>query len=123
MKWPFLLCLLICGVALSQRTTQNTDMEKQPRLIVVRATRFQFQPSDVTIEKGQPVTLQLVSEDVLHSLVVSDLGINLKDTQVGHPDSITFTPEQDGTFKGACGIFCGIGHGRMALTIHVIDAH
>jgi cytochrome c oxidase subunit II len=92
-----------------------------PRTIVVHATRYAFAPAEITLKKGEPVTLELVSDDVLHSLVVRGLSINLKDLKPGEVADLTVTPDQTGDFKGTCGIFCGSGHGTMSLKVHVVD--
>jgi cytochrome c oxidase subunit II len=88
------------------------------KIIEVHARRYAFNPADITVKKGETVRLKLISDDVPHSLVVKDLGINQAITK-GHPAELTFTPKQDGDFRGQCGRFCGSGHGQMAFTVHV----
>ncbi len=90
------------------------------RSIEIRAKRFSFSPSEITINKGETVTLELTSEDVPHSLVIKAFGINQSITK-GHISEVTITPTTAGDFKGQCGRFCGSGHGSMVFTVHVKD--
>ncbi len=92
----------------------------QPQRIEVRTKRFRFEPAEVTVHKGQPVILELRSEDVTHGLVIKELGIR-SEIKKGQTEEITFTPQQEGTFTGKCAHFCGVGHGSMALKIHVTE--
>lgn len=62
--------------------------------------------------------LKLFADDVTHSLLIKDLGVNQVVTK-GKPAEITFTPRSEGDFKGQCGHFCGSGHGNMKFTVHV----
>jgi len=86
--------------------------------IEVHARRYSFVPAEITVPKGESVTLHLISDDVPHSLVVKGLGIDQTVTK-GHPADVTFTPKDTGDFKGQCGRFCGSGHGSMLFMIHV----
>jgi cytochrome c oxidase subunit II len=88
--------------------------------IEVTASRFSFSPNEVTIKKGEPVTISLNSTDVTHGLVVEDLGIRTE-VKKGQPDDLTVTPENIGTFQGKCAHFCGKGHGSMTFTVHVVE--
>jgi cytochrome c oxidase subunit 2 len=93
---------------------------QNPRVIEVHARRYAFSPSTISVKKGQPVELKLFSDDVAHSLMVKDLGINQVATR-NKPADVTFTPSRAGTFSGKCGHFCGEGHGRMSFTIQVTE--
>jgi cytochrome c oxidase subunit 2 len=91
-----------------------------PRRIEIHAKRFSFQPSEITVSKGEPVTLALTSEDVNHALVIPGLKVNAPISK-GHVTEITFTPDKAGDFNGKCGRFCGSGHGSMLFVVHVTD--
>lgn len=92
--------------------------EAPARTIEVHVHRFAFEPSEITVKAGEKVRLDLISDDVPHSLVVRDLGIN-EAVSKSHPSEVVFTPTRAGDFQGRCGRFCGSGHGRMTFTIHV----
>jgi len=88
--------------------------------IEIHAKRFNFEPAEITIKKGETVTLELTSEDVPHSLVIKDLNVNAPITK-GHVTDVKVTPTNAGTFAGRCGRFCGSGHGSMKFVVHVTD--
>jgi cytochrome c oxidase subunit 2 len=91
-----------------------------PKTIEVHAKRFAYVPAEITVKKGQPVTLELISDDVPHSLKFDSLNINVK-MPVGEKVETTITPDQVGDLKGRCAVYCGKGHGEMFFTIHVVD--
>ena len=94
--------------------------QSSPRQIEIHARRFSFVPAEITVQKGETVTLALTSDDVSHSLLIEGLHINAAITK-GHVTEVKVTPETVGDFKGKCGRFCGSGHGSMVFTIHVVD--
>ena len=88
------------------------------RTIEIHAHRYAFSPSEITVKQGETVRLKLISDDVPHSLLIKDLGINQVVTK-GKPAEVTFTARQAGDFHGQCGHFCGSGHGKMKIAVHV----
>ena len=108
------------GLLIALLFAMSTFAQSSPRRIEVHARRFSFIPAEITVEKGEPVTLALTSDDVSHSLVVEGLHINSPITK-GRFTEVTLTPEAAGDFKGKCGRFCGSGHGSMIFTIHVVE--
>jgi cytochrome c oxidase subunit 2 len=96
------------------------NAQEAPRAIEIHAKRFSFQPSEITIKKGEPVKLELTSDDVPHSLLIEALHVNGTMTK-GHVTEVLVTPQTAGDFKGKCGRFCGSGHGSMTFTVHVTD--
>ena len=109
---------LVILVALSVSVSKCTATEEPDRTIEIHAHRFAFSPSEITVRKGETVHLKLISDDVEHSLLIKDLGIN-QVVAKGKPAEVTFTPQQAGDFHGQCGHFCGAGHGKMAIDVHV----
>lgn len=92
---------------------------QQPiRVIEVHAHRYAFEPSSITVKRGETVRLRLISDDVPHSLLVKGLGIN-EAASKSHPGEAVFTATRAGDFEGRCGRFCGSGHGHMRFTVHV----
>jgi cytochrome c oxidase subunit 2 len=102
------------------RTNHAPKASQTPQTITIRASRFAFEPSEITVKKGEPVKVIIQSEDVSHGLLIEDLGIRAE-VKKGQSATITFTPETVGTFEGKCAHFCGSGHGSMTLTVHVVE--
>ena len=90
------------------------------RTITIHAKKFEFDPAEITLTKGQTVKLELTSDDVKHSLVIRELGINGM-MKKGEDTEVVVTPEQTGDFQGRCGVYCGLGHKDMQFLVHVIN--
>ena len=91
-----------------------------PKKIDVSVKRFAYEPAEITIKKGEPVVLELTTQDVAHGLKFKDLNLNTK-IEKGKTTELAFTPTKTGDFVGHCSVFCGSGHGSMTLTLHVTE--
>lgn len=91
---------------------------QQPRVIEISAKRFQFTPAEITLKKGEPVTLRVTALDRSHGFFQKELGIDL-DLSPEHPSEVTITPATAGRFVVICDHFCGSGHGNMKMVINV----
>jgi cytochrome c oxidase subunit II len=111
-----LASLLVAGLML----VQSTHSQSAPRRIEVTAKRFDFTPSEITLKKGEPVVFVLKSADVPHGIRFRELGVEVK-VGKGQTNEVAFTPDKTGNFVGHCSVFCGSGHGGMALTLHVTE--
>jgi cytochrome c oxidase subunit 2 len=90
------------------------------RTITIHAKRYQFVPGEITLVKGEPVRLVLISDDVDHGLAVKGLGI--REEMPKHKTvEVEVTPEQTGDFPGSCSRFCGAGHAEMKFIVHVVE--
>jgi cytochrome c oxidase subunit 2 len=87
-------------------------------LVVITAKRFEFEPKQITLTKGEPVTIRLVATDHAHGLLVKPLGVDL-DAKPDKPAEVTITPSAEGTFNAICDHYCGVGHGNMKMVIVV----
>jgi cytochrome c oxidase subunit II len=90
----------------------------EPRVIKITARVSQFSPNQITLKKGQPVTLQLTSIDRKHGFLLRPMKIDT-DIKPGKTTEITFTPQVAGTFKAICDHYCGPGHGNMKMKVVV----
>lgn len=113
MRGIFIAVLLALVAAMSA-----TPADSSSQRINVVAKRFEFAPSEITVEKGKPVTLVLTSEDVTHGLTIKELNIKI-DIKKGQPTEVSFTPNESGDFSGKCSHFCGRNHGDMKFVVHV----
>jgi cytochrome c oxidase subunit 2 len=101
-------------------STQTVPAAGQQKTIEIHAKRFAFSPAEITVKKGETVTLSLISDDVAHSLLIEGLHVNAAVSK-GHPSQVTITPDKTGDFPGRCGKFCGVGHGEMRFVVHVTE--
>jgi cytochrome c oxidase subunit II len=94
--------------------------QEAPKKIDVSVKKFGYEPAEITLKKGQPVVLELTTQDVAHGLKFKELNLNTK-IEKGKTAELAFTPSQVGDFVGHCSVFCGSGHGSMTLTLHVTE--
>jgi cytochrome c oxidase subunit II len=114
------LVLLASILTVSGLSCSVVRAQEASRRIEITAKRFAFEPGEITLKKGQPVILVVKSNDVAHGLRIRDLNVELRVPASGKAEA-QFTPQKTGDFVGHCSVFCGSGHGEMALTIHVVD--
>ncbi|MFZ0883723.1 MAG: cupredoxin domain-containing protein [Candidatus Acidiferrales bacterium] len=118
-KRPVMLLVLLF-VALFSATAISAGANATPRRIYVTAHRFAYEPSEITLKKGEPVIIVLHSTDVTHGLKIPDLGV-LSEVKKGHDAEIALTPTALGRFQGKCAHFCGKGHGSMIFEVNVVE--
>jgi|SRR5215469_3906256 len=111
-----LTALTLTVTVFGSQPAKTTDTQH----IQVVAGRFSFEPNEITVKKGDPVTITVRSKDVTHGLVIEDLGVRTE-VKKGQVEDVTLTPEKTGTFQGKCAHFCGRGHGSMTFTVHVVE--
>lgn len=120
MKFHFLrigLISILCWPLICVMGGQSSDS----RRIEVVAKKFSFEPNEITIKKGESVTLVLHSEDATHGLVIDKLGIRAE-VKKGQTEDLTIPPQSAaGTFEGKCAHFCGSGHGSMKFKVNVVE--
>ena len=92
--------------------------QDSPRVVEITAKRYEFSPKEITLKRGETVTIRLTSEDVTHGFFMKALGIDAV-IDPGKPTEITLTPQTAGTFTTICDHFCGEGHGNMHMKIVV----
>jgi cytochrome c oxidase subunit II len=121
MKRSCFVAAAFTAILLSTSTMGHaSDVQTTPRRIEISAKRFAFAPSEITLKQGQPIELVLKSEDVAHGFRCRELNIDLKVSKGGTTEA-HFTPDKAGDFVAHCAVFCGSGHGQMAMTIHVVE--
>src|SRR5215813_2447292 len=90
------------------------------KTIQIAAKKFEFTPGEITVKKGEPVVLEIKSEDVKHGFSLPDFKIRAN-IEAGKTSTIRFTPDKAGQFTFACDVFCGDGHEDMSGTLTVTE--
>jgi len=76
----------------------------------IEASSFKFNPTTITVKKGDEVTINLTSKQGMHDWVVDEFeGARTKVLSAGGTDSITFTADKAGTYE----FYCSIGNHRQ----------
>ncbi len=63
-------------------------------------------------QAGHAYTLQVTSKDVIHDLLIPNLGVQVYAVP-GHPNQVTFEPTKPGTYIFECVEYCGQDHYLM----------
>ena len=99
-------------------TTPAVATSTSERVVQITAKKFEYSPASITLKKGEPVVLELVSLDRVHGFNAPDFGLR---TDV-KPDAnvrLRFVPDKTGRFEFHCDVFCGAGHEDMTGEIVV----
>ena len=112
------LVVIAAVIALIAATQLSLAQEPTPRVVEISAKKFEFNPKQITLKRGERVTIRVVSSDRAHGFLVKPLGLDL-DADLGKPAEKTITPDTAGTFPAICDHYCGSGHGNMKMTVIV----
>jgi cytochrome c oxidase subunit 2 len=117
-----LLVAAICflAVGLVAGAVGGAFADETGQVIQLTAKRYEYNPSEITLKKGTPVTLEFTSLDRPHGFNCPDLGIRT-DIVPGKVNSILFVPQKAGNFEFHCDLFCGEGHENMTGKIIVTE--
>jgi cytochrome c oxidase subunit II len=116
------LLIVSAGLLLQQTVVRSAPQERQndEQVIRISASTFEFKPSEITVKKGVPVTLELVSTDRHHGFKLSEFHLRA-DIKPGTVEKLRFVPDKIGTFAFFCDFFCGDGHEDMSGTLKVVE--
>lgn len=78
----------------------------------IDARQFAYSPSELKVNAGDTVTIQLVSNDVVHGLYVDGYNISVE-ADPGQTATLTFTADKPGSFRFRCNVTCGAMHPFM----------
>jgi cytochrome c oxidase subunit II len=109
----------VWAIAASAATSLGLAWAQKARVISITARRFAFLPGEVTLKRGEPVTIELRSADVVMGFNAPDFGVRA-DIIPGQVSRVAFTPDKIGTFVFLCDVFCGDGHEAMSGKLHVV---
>lgn len=81
--------------------------------------QYTWEPSVIKVKQGEGVRLRIKSEDVLHGIVIPELGVDNIDIPAGETKIVEFTADKKGRFEFLCSTFCGDRHIDMTGVIIV----
>jgi len=120
-KLALFLVAAVIGYFYQESVAQTAkDPRSDEQVIRISAKRFEFEPSEITVKKGVPVTLELISADRHHGFKLSAFQLRA-DVRPGDVEKVRFVPDRTGTFTFLCDVFCGDGHDEMSGTLTVIE--
>ena len=68
--------------------------------------------NDLHVPTGQPILIRMISQDVIHSLYIPALRIQME-TLPGRYTQLWFTADRPGTYRLYCSEYCGTDHSAM----------
>lgn len=74
--------------------------------------------NELHLPVGRPAQIELVADDVIHSLWIPNLA-GKQDLIPGRITDLTLLPRETGRFRAQCAEFCGLQHAHMALDVLV----
>ena len=110
--------LLAAGIAAAAGAAFGAAVFAQEKVIRIVAKKFEYTPSEITLQKGVPVVLELTTEDVAMGFFAPDFKVDVEIVP-GKTVQVRLVPDKTGSFDFICDIFCGDGHEDMAGKIHV----
>jgi plastocyanin len=108
-----LLGLAIILIPLPFRTDPPAD-----RTFRIEARRFEYLPSEIRVNPGDRVTIELAAMDVSHGLSIDGYGLSVT-AEPGQSASLTFVANRSGTFRFRCTVICGALHPFMIGKLNV----
>lgn len=120
-RFPLFL-LLIAGLAAVFVPLPAASPTPQERTFRIEARQFAFSPSELKVNVGDTITLQLVSMDVVHGLYLDGYGISVE-ADPGQSQTLTFTASKPGSFRLRCSVTCGAMHPFMIGKLTVGENH
>jgi heme/copper-type cytochrome/quinol oxidase subunit 2 len=91
-----------------QLETRELKMDDEARTIAVEAGSFYYKPAEIRVKKGETVTIEMNSVDMMHDFNIDELGVKIPITRSGSTNSVTFTADTVGTFE----YYCSVGNHR-----------
>ena len=94
----------------------------QERTFRIDARQFAYFPSELKVNRGDMVTIELVSIDVVHGLYVDGYNVSVE-ADPGQTVTLSFIADKAGSFRFRCNVTCGAMHPFMIgrLTVGTND--
>jgi heme/copper-type cytochrome/quinol oxidase subunit 2 len=99
--------LVVAFVPLPVPTTSH-----QVKTFRIEAGQFAYSPSELKVNPGDTVNIQLVSTDVVHGLYVDGYDISIQ-ADPGQTTILSFVANKPGSFRFRCNVTCGAMHPFM----------
>lgn len=116
-RFSFLL-FLMAGLVVAFAPLPAPSITPQERTFRIDARQFAYSPAELHVNPGDTVTLQLVSNDVVHGLYVDGYDVSVE-ADPGQTTTVTFVANKPGSFRFRCNVTCGAMHpfmiGKLAV--------
>ena len=90
------------------------------RVVRIKAERFSFTPSEISMVVGEEIEIRLKSDDTSHGFKLVGQDVDLTIPKRGQGEvAIPFKPAKAGRYEFECSHLCGAGHSFMRGVIVV----
>ena len=113
-----LLLLMMAGLVVAFAPLPVPATTPQERTFEIDAHQFAYSPSELKVNQGDTVTIQLVSTDVVHGLYVDGYDLSVE-ADPGQSATLTFVANKPGSFRFRCNVTCGAMHPFMIGKLNV----
>ncbi len=117
-----LLLLIMIGLVVAFAPLPVQSLAPQERTFRIEAGQFAYSPSELKVNPGDKVTIQLVSTDVVHGLYMDDYDVSIE-ADPGQTRTLTFVADKPGSFRFRCNVTCGAMHPFMIGKLTVGSNH
>ena len=107
-----LLLFVMAGLVVAFAPLPVQSMAPQERTFRIDARQFAYSPAELRVNTGDSVTIQLVSNDVVHGLYVDGYDVSVE-ADPGQTTTLTFVANKPGSFRFRCNVTCGAMHPFM----------
>ena len=107
-----LLLFVMAGLVVVFAPLPVPPIAPQARTYRIDARQFAYSPSELNVNAGDTVTIQLVSTDVIHGLYIDDYDLWVE-ADPGQTATLTFLANKPGSFRFRCNVTCGAMHPFM----------
>jgi len=107
-----LLLFVMAGLVVAFAPLPVPAIAPQERTFQIDAHQFAYSPSELKVNEGDTVIIQLVSTDVVHGIYVDDYDISVE-ADPGQSATLTFVVDKPGSFRFRCNVTCGAMHPFM----------
>ena len=119
MKTRFsILLFVMAGLVVAFAPLPVPPITPQERTFRIEAGQFAYSPSELKVNPGDTVNIQLVSTDVVHGLYVDGYDISIE-ADPGQTKILTFVADKPGAFRFRCNVTCGAMHPFMIGKLNV----
>src|SRR3989338_5867986 len=83
----------------AKSSTQQTPNLNKPREIIVKVADFNFDPAEISVKKGEKISIILQNIGISkHNFTVDEFSAQTKTIKGGGQDFVVFTPDKSGEF-------------------------
>lgn len=107
-----LLFLVMAGLVAAFVPLPVASIAPQERTFQIDARQFAYSPPELSVNPGDKVNIQLISNDVVHGLYIDGYGVSVE-ADPGQTATLTFIANKSGSFRFRCNVTCCAMHPFM----------